>query len=41
MSAQRPEIKILANREAAFAGETMAHIKSRYLVRFAREAADE
>ena len=26
----RPEIKTLANLEAAFAGESMAHIKYRY-----------
>ena len=28
MSTQRPEIKTMANLEAAFAGESMAHIKS-------------
>ena len=39
MSAQRPEIKILANRETAFASESITHINSRYLARFAREAA--
>ena len=35
---QRPEIKTLANLEAAFAGESMAHIKSRYFAKLAREA---
>lgn len=38
---QRPEIKTLANLEAAFAGESMAHIKYRYFARLAREAGDE
>ena len=37
----RPEIKTLANLEAAFAGESMAHIKYRYFARLAREAGDE
>jgi rubrerythrin len=41
MSTQRPEIKTLANLEAAFAGESMAHIKYRYFARLAREAGDE
>ena len=36
MSAQRPEIKTLANLEAAFAGESMAHVKYRH---FAKPAA--
>ncbi|WP_249931157.1 hypothetical protein [Ramlibacter sp. 2FC] len=30
---QRPEIKTLANLEAAFAGESMAHIKYRYFAK--------
>ncbi len=38
---QRPEIKTLANLEAAFAGESMAHIKYRYFARLAREMGDE
>jgi hypothetical protein len=29
-ASQRPEIKTIANLEAAFAGESMAHIKYRY-----------
>lgn len=37
----RPEIKTLRNLEAAFAGESMAHIKYRYFARLAREAGDE
>ena len=37
---QRPEIKTLANLEAAFAGESMAHIKYRYFAKLAREAGD-
>ena len=32
-TAQRPEIKTLANLEAAFAGESMAHIKYRYFAK--------
>jgi rubrerythrin len=40
-NAQRPEIKTLANLEAAFAGESMAHIKYRYFAKLAREAGDE
>jgi rubrerythrin len=40
-TAQRPEIKTLANLEAAFAGESMAHIKYRYFAKLAREAGDE
>ncbi|MFC5496642.1 rubrerythrin family protein [Caenimonas terrae] len=38
---QRPDIKTFANLEAAFAGESMAHIKYRYFARLAREAGDE
>jgi len=38
---QRPEIKTLANLEAAFAGESMAHIKYRYFAKLAREQGDE
>jgi rubrerythrin len=38
---QRPEIKTIANLEAAFAGESMAHIKYRYFAKLAREAGDE
>ena len=38
---QRPEIKTLANLEAAFAGESMAHIKYRYFAKLAREAGAE
>jgi len=41
MSTQRPEIKTMANLEAAFAGESMAHIKYRYFAKLAREAGDE
>lgn len=37
----RPEIKTLANLEAAFAGESMAHIKYRYFAKIAREMGDE
>lgn len=36
-----PEIKTMANLEAAFAGESMAHIKYRYFAKLAREAGDE
>ena len=32
----RPEIKTMANLEAAFAGESMAHIKYRYFAKLAR-----
>jgi rubrerythrin len=39
-TAQRPEIKTMANLEAAFAGESMAHIKYRYFAKLAREAGD-
>ena len=38
---QRPELKTLANLEAAFAGESMAHIKYRYFAKLAREVGDE
>ena len=42
MTAQtRPEIKTIANLEAAFAGESMAHIKYRYFAKLAREMGDE
>ena len=40
-TAPRPEIKTMANLEAAFAGESMAHIKYRYFAKLAREAGDE
>ncbi len=36
----RPEIKTMANLEAAFAGESMAHIKYRYFAKMAREMGD-
>ena len=38
---QRPEIKTMANLEAAFAGESMAHIKYRYFAKLARAMGDE
>ena len=38
---QRPEIKTIANLEAAFAGESMAHIKYRYFAKIVRAAGDE
>lgn len=38
---QRPELKTYQNLEAAFAGESMAHIKYRYFAKLAREAGDE
>jgi rubrerythrin len=38
---KRPEIKTLANLEAAFAGESMAHIKYRYFAKIAHAAGDE
>lgn len=38
---QRPQIKTIDNLEAAFAGESMAHIKYRYFARIAREQGDE
>jgi len=37
----RPDIKTYQNLEAAFAGESMAHIKYRYFDRLARAAGDE
>jgi rubrerythrin len=37
----RPEIKTYTNLEAAFAGESMAHIKYRYFAKLARAAGDE
>ena len=37
---KKPEIKTLDNLEAAFAGESMAHIKYRYFAKLAREAGD-
>ena len=40
-TAQRPDIKTMANLEAAFAGESMAHIKYRYFAKIAREMGDE
>ncbi len=40
-AATRPEIKTMANLEAAFAGESMAHIKYRYFAKLAREMGDE
>ena len=40
-SNQRPEIKTIANLEAAFAGESMAHIKYRYFAKLARAEGDE
>ena len=36
----RPELKTLRNLEAAFAGESMAHIKYRYFAKLARAAGD-
>ncbi len=41
MTSQRPDIKTIANLEAAFAGESMAHIKYRYFAKLSREAGDE
>jgi len=41
MTTQRPEIKTMANLEAAFAGESMAHIKYRYFAKLARAMGDE
>ena len=37
----RPEIKTMANLEAAFAGESMAHIKYRYFAKQCRAMGDE
>ena len=39
-SSTRPDIKTLANLEAAFAGECMAHIKYRYFAKICREQGD-
>jgi rubrerythrin len=36
-----PAIKTIANLEAAFAGESMAHIKYRYFAKLSRAAGDE
>jgi rubrerythrin len=36
-----PNIKTMANLEAAFAGESMAHLKYRYFAKLAREMGDE
>lgn len=38
---KRPEMKTMKNLEAAFAGESMAHVKYRYFAKLAREAGDE
>ena len=38
---QRPAIQTMANLEAAFAGESMAHTKYRYFARIARTMGDE
>jgi len=38
---QVPQIKTLANLEAAFAGESMAHVKYRYFAKLARAMGDE
>jgi rubrerythrin len=40
MAMKRPEIRTIQNLEAAFAGESMAHVKYRYFARLAREAGD-
>lgn len=40
-TALRPAIKTMANLEAAFAGESMAHIKYRYFAKIARALGDE
>ncbi|MEI7841739.1 MAG: rubrerythrin family protein [Gallionellaceae bacterium] len=37
----RPEIKTMANLEAAFAGESMAHTKYRYFAKIARAEGHE
>ncbi len=37
----KPESITIKNLEAAFAGESMAHIKYRYFAKLAREAGDE
>ena len=41
MTTARPDIQTMANLEAAFAGESMAHIKYRYFAKLARAAGDE
>jgi rubrerythrin len=41
MSLQNPESITIQNLEAAFAGESMAHIKYRYFAKLAREMGDE
>lgn len=41
MSMQNPESVTIQNLEAAFAGESMAHIKYRYFAKIAREMGDE
>ena len=38
---KRPELKTMENLEAAFAGESMAHLKYRYFAKLARLAGDE
>ena len=38
---KRPDIQTMANLEAAFAGESMAHTKYRYFARIARTMGDE
>ncbi len=38
---KRPGIRTMQNLEAAFAGESMAHIKYRYFAKIARAAGDE
>ncbi len=38
---KRPDIKTIDNLEAAFAGESMAHLKYRYFARIARAQGDE
>ena len=39
-TSQRPDIKTMANLEAAFAGESMAHIKYMYFAKICRAAGD-
>jgi rubrerythrin len=41
MNTARPDIQTMANLEAAFAGESMAHIKYRYFAKLCRAAGDE
>jgi rubrerythrin len=41
MSMQNPDSVTIANLEAAFAGESMAHIKYRYFAKLAREMGDD